>query len=258
MTIFYCFRFETPQTGGSGPIFTSHTNKVGQLYTQALGSLSVASYDSQCYGGGIRTCLHAGTATNSMSKSKSVLLYHWKFTANQFVLASSPLRPTTRDFFRLNFCGHSPYVTSSLTRGWVCHLQLLLVLASAVILRSESHGNHDHVSLSRLPQLGGPGPRLYIPQEQGDPVTPQALGSLFVVTYDTQGYGGGIRTRLHTENCSLSRRLSLMLRPTVSRPVYLGIKHPSQAYDKILITLRQLRVCLYGTLSLTRGWVSRL
>jgi hypothetical protein len=30
---------------------------------------------------------------------KSELLYDWQFTANQFVLASSPLRHTTRDFF---------------------------------------------------------------------------------------------------------------------------------------------------------------
>jgi hypothetical protein len=36
----------------------------------------------------------------------------------------------------MNTCGSSPYVTSSLTRGWVCRLHLLLVLASAPILRS--------------------------------------------------------------------------------------------------------------------------
>jgi hypothetical protein len=69
-----------------------------------------------------------------------------RFTASQFVLATSALRLTTSNFiFRLNICGYSPYVTSSLTRGWVCRLQLLLVLASAVILRFESRGTHDHI-----------------------------------------------------------------------------------------------------------------
>jgi hypothetical protein len=51
---------------------------------------------------------------------------------------------------------------------------------------------------------------------------------------------------------------SLMLRPTVSRPVCLGIKHPSGAYDQIFITVSQLRVCWCGELSLTRGRICRL
>jgi hypothetical protein len=46
-----------------------------------------------------------------------------------------------------------------------------------------------------------------------------------------------------------------MLRPMVGRPVCLGIKHPSGAYDQILITVRQLWVCWCGALSLTRGRV---
>jgi hypothetical protein len=54
--------------------------------------------------------------------SESELLYNWLFTSNQFVLAPSRLRLTTRIFFQLSPCSHNPYVTSSLTKGWVCLL----------------------------------------------------------------------------------------------------------------------------------------
>jgi hypothetical protein len=50
----------------------------------------------------------------------------------------------------------------------------------------------------------------------------------------------------------------VMLRPTVSRPVCLGIKHPSGGYEQIFITVRQLLVCWCGALSLRRGRVCRL
>jgi hypothetical protein len=69
VNIFYCLRFET-----------SHF---------------AASYDSHGYGGGIRPRLHTGFD----HKSKSELLYDWRFTASQFVLAPGPLRPTTKDLF---------------------------------------------------------------------------------------------------------------------------------------------------------------
>jgi hypothetical protein len=56
-----------------------------------------------------------------VSESESELLYDWRFTANQFVLAPSPVKLTARIFsFQLNTCGYSSYVTSPLTRGCVC------------------------------------------------------------------------------------------------------------------------------------------
>jgi hypothetical protein len=93
------------------------------------------------------------------SESESELLYDWRFTANQFDLAKArwDSRPVIL-FFQLKTCGYSPYVTSCLTIGWACRLLLLLALTSAVILRSESSGTHDHILLSQIrdsPNLEG-------------------------------------------------------------------------------------------------------
>jgi hypothetical protein len=51
----------------------------------------------------------------------------------------------------------------------------MLVLASSVILGSESRGIRDYILLSQIrhsPRHGGPGARIYNPQEQGGPVIP--------------------------------------------------------------------------------------
>jgi hypothetical protein len=79
-------------------------------------------------------------------ESESELLYDWRSTANQFVLATGPSRPTTSNFiFQLNTCGYSSYVESSLTRGWGLSFTIAAVFSSAVILRFESRGAHDHI-----------------------------------------------------------------------------------------------------------------
>jgi hypothetical protein len=86
-------------------------------------------------------------------------------------------------------------------RERVCRLQLLLVLASAVILESESRKTRDHILLSQIRDshnLDGQVPIFISPRNRVAQLYPQALGSLFVASCDSQGYGGGIQTR---SNC---------------------------------------------------------
>jgi hypothetical protein len=79
---------------------------------------------------------------------------------------------------------------------------LLLFLASAVILRYEFPGPHDHILLSQIrdsPNLGIQVPILISSRKRVTRLYPQALGFIFLASYDSQGYGGGNRPRLHTE-----------------------------------------------------------
>jgi hypothetical protein len=76
---------------------------------------------------------------------------------------------------------------------------MLLALARAAILGFESRGTDDHILLSdsRFPHLEGQAAIFISPRNRVAQLYPQALDSLFVALYDSQSYGGGIRTRLH-------------------------------------------------------------
>jgi hypothetical protein len=109
---------------------------------------------------------------------------------------------------------------------WVCNLLVksLLGLARAVTLRSKSRRTHCHILLShlRLLQPGGPGPCVYIPVPW------------------------------------LNIQVQVILRPTVSRPVCLGVGPPSGAHDQICITVGHLQSSCWGATSLTGGQVCNL
>jgi hypothetical protein len=134
-------------------------------------------------------------------------------------VGDKPLENTTSNFiFQLNTCGYGPYVTSSLTRGWVYRLQSLLVLASAVILRSKSHGTHNHILLSQIRDshnLEGQVPIFISLRNSVARLYRRALGSLLVALYDSHGYGGGIQSWLHTRfwltHTSVIRKLAYVL-----------------------------------------------
>jgi hypothetical protein len=57
LIIFRCLRFVTPPAWRTGPRIYTPWNRMAQLYPGALGSRFIASYDSQGYNEGIRTCL---------------------------------------------------------------------------------------------------------------------------------------------------------------------------------------------------------
>jgi hypothetical protein len=70
MAIFYCVIWDSPNLDGQVPVFISPRNRIAQIYPRALGSLFVASCDSQGYGGGILTRFHTGPRSILISYRK--------------------------------------------------------------------------------------------------------------------------------------------------------------------------------------------
>jgi hypothetical protein len=127
--------------------------------------------------------------------SESELLYDWRFTVNYFVLVTSPLRFTTSSFF---FNWALAVIVSDERMG------LSFTIAAGPRQRSHSQVRvprdswpHFTASVSRLPQPRGTGFCIYVPLEQSDKFIPPGTGFLFVSSYYSQGWGEGIRTRLH-------------------------------------------------------------
>jgi hypothetical protein len=85
----------------------------------------------------------------------------------------------------------------SLMRGQVCHLKLLLALTSSHSFVQVPWDSWPYFTASDSTWWAR-SPYLIPPRNRVAQVYPQALNSLFVTSYGSQGYGEGIRTHLHT------------------------------------------------------------
>jgi hypothetical protein len=177
-------------------------------------------------------------------------------------LGTKPLETHDQQFlFQLNSSCHSPYITSSLTRGWICRLQLLVVLASAVILESKSSGIHDHTLLSEIrdPNLEGYVPVFLFPRKSVAQSYPQALVS-FLSLPTTRRAKVEIFEPASTQSCFVVKvkvKVTLLL-AIYRQSVRLGVRH-LETHDQI--TFFQLNSCgnnPYVTSSLTRRWICLL
>jgi hypothetical protein len=74
---------------------------------------------------------------------------------------------------------------------------LSFTIAAGPRQHSHSRARVPRYLRNETPQTWRARSRIYIPQEEDDTVMQPALRSLFVASYDSQGYGGGIRTRFH-------------------------------------------------------------
>jgi hypothetical protein len=172
-------------------------------------------------------------------------------SVGQFVLMSSPLWSRWPDF---------SYLCLTVT-FFLLHVGPPLwredgsVTCSEITHRLESRRKHNHKLLSNLsfhPTWRARSPYLYPPGTGWLSYTPEHWVP-FCRFLRLSGYGGNIIARHHKV------KAKFILRPTVSRPVHLGVRHPSGTRDQFfplsLIIFRQFRVCWCGAPSLTRSRV---
>jgi hypothetical protein len=97
--------------------------RVSLLQSSLAASASQTSRpcSATAYNSGVSNASGRGDSATTSDLSVSELLtaesrlYDWRFTANHFVLATSPLRLMPEIFVLLNRFGHSPYITESET-----------------------------------------------------------------------------------------------------------------------------------------------
>jgi hypothetical protein len=122
--------------------------------------------------------------------------------------------------------------------GWVCSLQLLLDLTSAVILGSESRRTNDHILLSgfETSPTWRARSRISIPRKEGVSVVHPG-------------------TRFHPLHSSINShevkvKFKVILWPTVSWPVCLGVRHISGAHAQVFYFHRTVTdFLMWGALS---------
>jgi hypothetical protein len=98
-------------------------------------------------------------------------------------------------------------------------------IAAGARQRSNSRVLNEHILLShlRLLQPGGPGPRIYIPQEQGGPVIPPGTGFPFHCLLNCKATMEVFKPA-YTRGEPKSKLFYVL---TVSRPVWFGVRYPS-------------------------------
>jgi hypothetical protein len=104
VTKLYCLIWDSPNLEGQVPVFIFPRTRVAQLYSRALGSLYVVSYDSQGYGVGILTLLYIYISfTNSMVQ--------YKVKSQSHVIKAEFFKPIYTNSIRASQVTH--YVTAT-------------------------------------------------------------------------------------------------------------------------------------------------
>jgi hypothetical protein len=189
-----------------------------------------------------------------MSPRNSVTLHYYQQSVGQSVLVSGThLGPIARIILLSGSC--STAVVPSLMRGWVCSLQLQLVLPAQSFSGFESPGTLNHICLRirssdlYLPGTGWPSYtwRNWVPFLSPLNTTHRATVEIF---------------ELHPRNSNklsvTQIKVEVILWLMVSWQFCLGVRHPSEAHEQIVVSVVQLRICWCWVPSLMRRQVCSL